>query len=293
MIQSDLLPPVITAKSKRKKFLDGRYLPVMIIRSADKGIVYKGINFKKIFNPEWCLIKQGRKNSCADASGRDIHDRFLWQQSLNKSLGDVIPMPTVTDCFIENEEMFLVMQFIEGRSLNELIECVFLNNKNISVPDQDLLLKHLLTISKNLARLHSCGYVHRDLSPENFIISKKNELLFIDLELAYCISKNEPDPPFVWGTAGFMSPAQLNCAPPTFPDDIYGLGALLAYTLTGIAPADLGLPELNHPEDILIRFMGSKSLTRIILACLDPNPHLRPDLDLIIRELRSCQNPSA
>jgi serine/threonine protein kinase len=54
-----------------------------------------------------------------------------------------------------------------------------------------------------------CWVLHRDLNPENLLIYKSGRIFFIDLELAYSIKTSEPNPPFVWGTPGFMSAEQL------------------------------------------------------------------------------------
>jgi class III lanthionine synthetase len=73
-------------REKQNKFLAGGYLPVMIMKSDVKGKVFKCISFKKIFSPNWSLVKQGKSNMCSDDFDRDIQDRLKWQERINKEL---------------------------------------------------------------------------------------------------------------------------------------------------------------------------------------------------------------
>ncbi len=278
-------PPQEKGSVKPGKFIAGKYLPTQLIKRDEKGNVYKGIYFRKMLRPEWCLIKQGRKSKCSDDHGRDIHDRLLWQQKINTELASKVNMPVILDCFIEKGDMFLVMEFIEGPSFHEKIESIHEHKKTVSLRNQYLLVSLLISISESLARMHEAGFVHRDLSPANFLLDKKNEIYFIDLELSYCLSSEEPNPPYVWGTAGFMSPEQLSNDKPSRQQDIYGLGALIMYALTGIDPNDLGIPDLNEAEKILSVTIRNESFLSLIFSCLDLDPEKRPTLTAVIREL--------
>lgn len=283
-------PPQEEGSVKPGKFIAGKYLPTQLIKRDEKGNVYKGIYFPKMLRPEWCLIKQGRKNRCADDYGRDMHDRLLWQQKLNAELASAVNMPALLDCFIEKGDMFLVMEFIEGPSFHEKIESIYPNKGTISIRNQDLLISILMKISVNLARMLGAGYVHRDLSPANFIIDKKNEIYFIDLEMSYCLFSEESNPPYVWGTPGFMSPEQVSNLKPTWQQDIYGMGALIIYALTGISPVELGIPDLSQSEKILSASIKDESLLSMIFSCLDPDPDKRPTLLKVVHELDRYQS---
>ena len=266
------------SKTRQRKFLAGKYLPVLILKTDSKGRVFKAIRFNKIFRPDWCLVKQGKHNMCTDESGRDMHDRLLWQQKLHVQLSSIIRVPRLIDMFTEQNDTYLVMEFINGKSLNELVE------ENMSVQRR---ISILITICECLSILHQQGYIHRDLSSVNFMVNNKNEVSFIDLELAYSIKTGEPNPPYTWGTEGFMSPEQINNAKPTIEQDIYGLGSLLLYTLTGVTPLDCGHPDLTKVEKVLLSNISYKPLNRIILFCLDPLSEKRPCIYNIIQGLKN------
>jgi serine/threonine protein kinase len=260
------------------RFLNGKYLPVQVLKTDEKGKVFKGVYFKRIMNAHWCLIKQGVKGSCRDDQGRDMIDRILWQKYLHEELAPLIAVPSMIDCFQQNGDQYLVTEFIDGKSLHEWVE-----SNNVSIERR---IGYLMDLAKNLSELHALGYVHRDLNPANFLINEKNRVVFIDLEMCYSLSDREPDPPFVWGTAGFMSSEQIANEEPTMEQDIFGLGVLMIYTLTGIGPQEAGL--LNEPiTDLLKRSTGSESFTGLLISCLDFDPGKRPTLSVIKQGLNS------
>jgi serine/threonine protein kinase len=260
------------------RFLNGKYLPVQVLKTDEKGKVFKGVYFKRIMNAHWCLIKQGVAGSCTDDQGRDMTNRILWQKYLCEELAPLIPVPRLIDCFYQNGDQYLVTEFIDGKSLHEWMES---DNKT-----QEQLIRYLLDLAKSLSELHALGYVHRDLNPANFLVNEKDRVFLIDLEMCYSISGREPNPPFVWGTAGFMSPEQIANEEPSVEQDIFGLGVLMIYTMTGVGPQEAGL--LNEPiTDLLKRCTGSERFTDLLISCLDFDPGKRPKLAAIIQELKS------
>src|ERR1700748_924178 len=108
------------------------------------------------------------------------------------------------------------MEFIEGPSLRQIIDHIFKGNTwfNLSIESRLILLDYLLQVIHMLEELHKKGYVHRDLTPNNFLLRKNKRLVFIDLELSFSIKNQKPLPPFQLGTYGFMSPEQLTIATP-------------------------------------------------------------------------------
>ena len=257
---------------KRRKFLEGKYLPVLIVKSDCKGCVYKAVNFKKVFRPEWCLIKEGRRNMCSDDQDRDIGDRLEWQWFLHNELTHYVSIPKPIEIFEYRGNSFLVMEFIEGVCLNNWLGELYQD----FYWDDLTRIQHILIIDLSLAildiveRLHSRGFVHRDLSPENFIIDKNGRLVLIDLELTYSTQMRRPSPPFKWGTPGFMSPEQMKADVPTVAEDIFGVGALIFTMFTGISPEKIDI-HINTAELPLI-------LRDLISLCTSATPENRPPI---------------
>jgi len=271
----------------KKPLLNYRYRPLSIIKSDVKGRVIQGNYFKSLFNIKLCIIKEGIKNMWADEFGRDIVDRINWQYELYKDLGDHIPTPRIFDLFQENENTYLAMEFIKGESLHYRIDSIFNGNSvhQLSINSKLSIAEVFLKILSVIEILHQKGYVHRDITPENFIITKGGQVFLIDMELTYSIPRRYPNPVFKLGTHGYMSPEQENSETPTIKEDIYALGCLLFFCFTGMFPVKL---DTENNESILsnLEFLtGNITLSQLIKDCISRTPEDRPLISIIRKEI--------
>src|SRR5258708_26264551 len=106
------------------------------------------------------------------------------------------------------------------------------------------------------------------------------------MELAFCINKERPLPPFKLGTQGFMSPEQQCIALPTIMEDIYGLGALMILLFTGLSPIKFNTGTANSLIDDLLYFTNSRLISGLISACLAENREHRPSLMEVVDVLK-------
>ncbi|MBS1597445.1 MAG: protein kinase [Bacteroidetes bacterium] len=267
-----------------KKIFNKIYKPTFILKSDAKGNVFKSIYLKKLFIVKWCVIKEGKRNMWSDEAGRDIPDRLIWQKELHDDLAPLLPLPKIIDLFLEGEDMYLAMEFIQGQSLMTCLENI---NRNclpwfqLSTKDRLIILDWLLQVIRILMIFHQKGYVHRDITPMNFLVNKKNRLFIIDNELAYSVSAQKPFPPFEAGTHGFMSPEQLEVRRPNFHEDIYGLGATMIVLLTDIYPISFDTANCARLTEHLSFFIKDKTVADMIAACVDHNPERRPSLSYV------------
>lgn len=276
-----------------KKILNQFYKITGTIKADARGNVYKGLYVKGLFKAASCIIKHGKQNMISDENGMDIHDRLLWQKELYEDLKDEIPLPKVIDLFKEQGDTYLVIEFINGRSLYERKleinqDCKSWNQ--LTIEERLILLDYLLIIISTIKRLHERGYVHRDIQPANFLIDKNNKLYFIDIELAYSIIKAKPTIPFAFGTAGFMSPEQQLILTPTVKEDIYALGALMVELFTSLSPIKFFTKNNTSLANNLNFFIGNTGIAKIIAASLDPDPKFRPDINEIQEVLQEYKN---
>jgi len=272
---------------KGGKWLKHKYFKVQSLKNDAKGGVYKGLNFNNWFNIEWCIIKEGKQRQCMDDAGRDIKDRLHWQFKVQTELSSVLPLPKPIDFFEADGDSYFVMENIEGKSYHDLISEI---QKGIiwfdlEMNDQTALIKLALQAVDIVAALHSHGYIHRDLSPVNFIVKGDGNLVAIDIELCYNFQRNEPNPIFTLGTAGYMSPAQERCKIPMVEDDIYGLGNLLIRTFTGFSPFKYNNCEVETLFENLNYFICNRRLTAMLCSCCQSDPGLRPSLASIKHNL--------
>ncbi len=138
--------------------------------------------------------------------------------------------------YSKNGQLFLVMEYIEGSSLESELE-----EKERLAPEEALRIA--IQLSQALSHAHSQGIVHRDLKPANVMIDTQRNAKILDFGIAKLISGSE-----IFGTltkAGqligspmYMSPEQLRGEIANEVSDVYGLGLLIYTMIAGKPPFD-------------------------------------------------------
>lgn len=128
------------------------------------------------------------------------------------------------------ELTMLVLEFVEGRSLGELVaECGRI--------EWQIVLALLFYVLKGLSFAHGKGVIHRDIKPDNILISHEGQVKITDFGLATI-----EDAPkltrqgMVLGTPAYLPPEGLTGSPPDIRSDLFSLGATFYETATGISP---------------------------------------------------------
>ncbi|HEV8067290.1 MAG TPA: serine/threonine-protein kinase [Planctomycetaceae bacterium] len=128
---------------------------------------------------------------------------------------------------------FLEMEFVPGRSLQELIE-----------HEQRLLPSHamslILRIAEGLAAAHQKGIIHRDLKPDNVLVSVQSVPKIADFGLAKRVWSERDEAELLVGTPHYMAPELFNGEPASAASDVYALGTCLFVMLTGQVPYQCG-----------------------------------------------------
>jgi serine/threonine-protein kinase len=144
-------------------------------------------------------------------------------------------------------------------------------------------LKRILElVSMALEHIHECGWIHRDIKPDNILVNKSAELRLIDFSLACraagSLSKMlHRKQTMVKGTRTYMAPEQILGKPLTPPTDIYNLGITLFELLTGEPPF-----KGSTPKDLLLRHLGEPAP-----APSEFNPNVTPEMDILIQRMLS------
>lgn len=179
----------------------------------------------------------------------------------------------------EGDDLFLVMEYIEGPSLDQKI------SQEGILPEKEALsiLKNTL---KGLNYAHSHGVTHRDVKPSNILIGKDGKAMITDFGIALVanaerISKTSFGAP---GTACYMSPEQIsNPKNLDHRTDVYSMGIVLYEMLTGQVPFDgdtdyavQNQHVTSPPPDIRENIPGiSLSLAALLNTALSKNPDER------------------
>ena len=133
----------------------------------------------------------------------------------------------------ENHNYFIVMSFIDGKSLQDMVV------KDGPMPVEKAT-KFMCELLDGLAHAHSRGIIHRDIKPSNILVDKKGRSYLVDFGLARSVSEEKEltQAGEMIGTAYFMSPEQCLAKEVDNRADIYAVGATYFYLLTGKYPFD-------------------------------------------------------
>lgn len=145
-----------------------------------------------------------------------------------------------------------------------------------------------------LAALHAAGVIHGDLAPGNILLTADGRPLLADFEAARLVGESHP--PVVAGTRGFVAPEMLAGDVPTEASDVYGLGALAWFALTGRAlSADPMTPPtapIPAPSLAEARAMVGPHFAPIVAAMLADDPAARPAADQAAVACYQAASPS-
>ncbi|ACU58480.1 protein kinase domain-containing protein [Chitinophaga pinensis] len=285
--------PSLLEKKKSEKKSGNRigyyYIIIKSLKESLKNDVVKCFYIKGITNFGLCVIKEGTYGDSKDREGRDIKDRLIWQQKLHRELQDLVRIPRLLGSFEENNNYYLVIEYIKGKSLLNQLK-IRKNSLAIFYADKEItewsMIDYVDQIAKFLKKLHELDYVHRDVTPANFIVTPGEKVCAIDMELSYYLK--DPDvPPFQLGTFGYMSPQQKNQSSPSKEDDIYSVGAILFEAITGINPLKVMNCSTENVQSKINLLIRDSKTANLLSNCLHQDPSKRPSLQEISDELTS------
>ncbi len=271
--------PLRDRKNPEARFGPG-YLLIKAVRRQAKGSVFWAIDLRNHALALPCVIKEGRQHCLSDKFGRDIRTRLRHQEALSTVLAPVVPIPKVSQYFEVDGNGYLPFEFIQGMTLASIVSPCW-NSQALDARIK--LIRHLVDVLHAVSRLHSTGYVHRDLTVFNIWLATTGQIYLLDLELAHNPS-NSDFSPFQGGTPGFVSPQQKAGRDPEFADDIYTLGANMIYLFTDIDPRKiLFVNEENRKSQLTALIQDiPEEIVETITNCVSVRSTVRPSLEELI-----------
>ncbi|HUP49784.1 MAG TPA: serine/threonine-protein kinase, partial [Thermoanaerobaculia bacterium] len=123
---------------------------------------------------------------------------------------------------------YFSMDYIDGSTLRAIVK------RHGPLPHEDSV-SIVTEICRAVAHAHSKGIIHRDLKPENVMIDSEGDVFVMDFGLARAVEEaaDLTQPGMIMGTPSFMSPEQLGGEKLDERSDIYSIGLILYYCLTG------------------------------------------------------------
>lgn len=171
----------------------------------------------------------------------------------------------------ESGLQYLAMEFVDGCSLQDLID----KHGKLSVADA---LYVTLRVADALNYAHELNLVHRDIKPDNVLVTKKGVVKLADLGLAKPVNDDlsMTASGVGAGTPHYMSPEQMRSAKDVDGRaDIYALGGMLYVMLTGRKP---------HDGETLVKLLEQKEKGRVESA-RKINPSVPDKLDLMLEKM--------
>ena len=200
----------------------GKYEIVGTLGSGAMGTVYKGRD--PVLN-RFVAIKTISTNLLSES---ELKQRFLREARAAAQLNHP-NIVTVYEFAEDSNGVFLAMELLEGRSLQDLID-----KNELGAIDQRIDI--LEQICEGLGFAHEAGIVHRDLKPGNIHVGKDGRAKLLDFGLVRLPSSDITKTGHVMGTPNYMSPEQVNGDPVDVRSDVFSVGVICYEMLTGQKP---------------------------------------------------------
>jgi serine/threonine-protein kinase len=203
--------------------LDGRYRVQSRIASGGTSTVYRGLDVR-LDRPVAVKVMDARYAG---------DDQFLTRFQLEARTVARLKNPglvAVYDQGLDGRHPFLVMELVEGGTLRELLA------ERGPMPPHAVAAV-LRPVLGGLAAAHRAGLVHRDVKPENVLISDDGEVKIADFGLVRAVAAaGITSTSVILGTAAYLSPEQVRDGNAGPRSDVYSSGILTYELLTGRAP---------------------------------------------------------
>ncbi|ORW11373.1 serine/threonine protein kinase [Mycobacterium kyorinense] len=203
--------------------LDGRYRVAAKIATGGTSTVYRGVD-ERLDRPVALKVMDARY-----AGDEQFLTRFRLEARSVARLKDP-GLVAVYDQGLDARHPFLVMELIEGGTLRELLA------ERGPMPPHAVAAV-LRPVLGALAVAHRAGLVHRDVKPENVLISDDGEVKIADFGLVRAVATaGITSASVILGTAAYLSPEQVRDGKATPRSDVYALGIVTYELLTGHTP---------------------------------------------------------
>ncbi len=266
--------------------LDARYRLGPVLARGGMSTVYRGTD-TRLDRPVAIKVMDGR--FAADPAFRTRFEREARSAAR-------IDHPAVVDVFDQGDDrsgpepvLFLVMELVEGGTLRDVLR----ERGQLGVPGAVAVLERVLA---GLAEAHRLGLVHRDVKPENVLISYDGEVKVADFGLVVAAAHaGASHVGTIMGTVAYLSPEQVATGAADARSDVYAAGVLLYELLTGAPPfvgdtaISVAFRHVNDrvPAPSLIAGDVPPELDALVLRATAREPEGRPaDATAFLAELR-------
>lgn len=226
-----------------------------------------------------------------DLAGDEKFVRRFQREALSASS---LSHPNIVEIYDVGEDdgnFYIVMEFIEGKTLKQLIK----KRGVLSLPESMDIMLQLLDA---LSTAHDSYIIHRDIKPQNIMIKESGLVKITDFGIAMALNSVElTQTNSVMGSVHYLPPEQASGKGSTIRSDIYSLGILMFEMLTGKMPfkgdsaVEIALKHMKEPLPSVKQLnpVVPQSVENIILKAAAKNPKNRyRDVREMADDIKTC-----
>ena len=225
--------------------LEGRYLIGKVLGEGGFGITYIGLDLRleervaiKEFYPTGSVTRYAKHSEAVEATSAE--GEILLEREREKFLNEARTMSRfsgessivhVKDFFYANSTAYIVMEFIDGETMQQRLK------ENGPENDFNKLLDMLRPVIKDLDDVHRAGFIHRDISPSNLMVDKSGSVKLLDFGTAREVNEDGEKSLSIVLKPGFAPEEQYRRRGQQGPwTDVYALCATIYKLCTGVTP---------------------------------------------------------
>ena len=227
--------------------LNGKYLVGKVIGEGGFGITYIGFNMetdlpvaiKEYFPSELATRDSSQGNTINVFSGeaKDLYreglEKYLREARNLSMFSDLPGIVTVKDFFYENETAYIIMEYINGMTLKQYLTKVGGRMK------QNEVIKMMKPVLESMNKIHEVGIIHRDISPDNIMITRNKQIKLTDFGAARVFDTEDNKSITVVLKRGYAPEEQYRAKGNQGPwTDVYALCATMYRMITGVTPQE-------------------------------------------------------
>jgi len=270
------IAPPLTGRLQNNTVVANRYAILRKLGQGGMGAVYL-VADTRLAGKQYAL-KEMSDQAIADPAERQAALLAFQQEAQLLANLDHPNLPKVTDSFPEGSNYYLVMEYVQGETLDNKLAQV---NGPLPEPTVRRYAEQLCDVLDYLHHRQP-AVIFRDLKPTNIMIQPGDRLKLIDFGIARHFKPGKSKDTQAMGTPGYAAPEQYGKGQSDARTDIYALGATLHHMLTGRDP---GSDPFHFPNARLLNPVLSGSIDQIVMRSVELDPNRRWQS---VREVRNA-----
>jgi len=250
--------------------IDGRYQIIRTIGEGGMANVY--LAYDTILDRE-VAVKILRGDLSSD-------DKFVKRFQREAKAASSLTHPNIVEMYDvgeDNGEYFIVMEYVDGRTLKSLIK----KRGALSLSES---IDIMLQLTSAIACAHNSYIIHRDIKPQNVLILEDGRVKITDFGIAIALNSAElTQTNSVMGSVHYLPPEQANGSGSTIKSDIYSLGILMYELMVGKLPfkgenaVEIAIKQMKEkiPSMCSQNSLIPQSIENIVLRACAKNPKNR------------------